>query len=239
MIILQLSALAICAFSTVVRARGAWRGKGVPLFSCFLLMTVSVALSIRPVYAIVDEALGGINITNVLLRVALFIVFFTLGKVIAQAFDSMHVEWLVSGRPGIWVLGFAMGITMASFVLGAYAGGGVDPDPTPAGHVYFNTWRFYLAYVSVCLLVMLLPVAFDPRRSDLYRWSAILQSIGFTMVFVVPFATLAVLVVHAADTFVKHISQLSIIFVASGLMIVWLASWRSKRKAAKLQIEAA
>ena len=110
---------------------------------------------------------------------------------------------------------------------------------TPAGLVYSNVWRVYLAYVSACLLVMLLPVAFDPRRSDLYRWSAILQAIGFTMVFVVPFATLAVLVVEAEEAFVKHISQLSIIFVASGLMLVWVAAWRSKSRASKLQIDAA
>ena len=104
MIVLQLFTLAICAFSTVVRARGAWRGRGVPLFSCFLLMTFAVTLSIRPVYEVVDNALGGLDIANLLLRTALFVVFYTLGKVIAQAFDSMHIEWLVSGKPGIWVL---------------------------------------------------------------------------------------------------------------------------------------
>lgn len=231
-LVLQFLALGVCFVSTAVRTPAAWRGQGLPVWTCFALMTVAVALSIGPIYDVVDGVLGHAHVANVILRMALFIVFCTLGKALTQAFDSMHVEWLVSGRPGLWALGFSMGLTIAAFILGGGAGGDMN-STTPAGLVYGMTWRFYLAYVAMCLLRMLLPVAFDPRRSDLYRWAAILQAAGFVLVFVMPFSMSAVLLGGGEETAVKLISQLSILFVAAGLGLVWLAARRHRAAAAR------
>lgn len=229
---LQYIALVACAVSTIVRTPAALRGRGLPLWTCFALMTVSVALSIPDIYGPVDAVLGGINIANVILRTALYVVFCALGIAISKTFDSMHVEWLISGRPGLWVLGLAMGLTFCAFALGGGAGGDLDTS-TPAGLIYGMTWRFYLAYVAVCLLVMLLPVAFDARRRDVYRWSASLLSIGFALVCIMPFAMMAALVGGGEETLVKIISYSSILFVAAGLGMVWIAGRRARREIAQ------
>jgi hypothetical protein len=223
---IQLLAVVLCAVSAAMRAPAALKGRSVPLFFCFLLMTVAVTLSIQQIYSAVDAVLGGLNLANVALRMALFSVFLTLGTVIARAFDARSVERLIGGRPGLWAVGLAAGTTVVAFLLGAYGPDGALRALEPAGLFYANTWRFYLAYVAACLLVTLVPTALDPRRSSIYRWSAGFQSIGFLVVAVVPFAILAATAAGAKTAFLDNFSQASIILVAAGLMLIWIAARR-------------
>ncbi|MCW1249629.1 hypothetical protein ODZ83_05415 [Acaricomes phytoseiuli] len=190
-----------------------------------------VALGIQPIYTAVDSWLGGVSVANLLLRFISFALFLLLGKILARVYtDSLVAEWLIAGRPGLWACGLASGLTLGAFLLGAFDNSSGQLAQNAASVVYTLTWRFYLSYVSAVLLSVLIPVVFDITRSDSFRWSAILQSLGYLMVFLIPFATLAKIgQLWDSDHFVRVLTYGSVIFVAAGFMIGWIVARRERQ----------
>ena len=70
--VLQWSTLAICALIAIARIPSALRGENRSLFYIFTLMTLAILLSIEAPYVAIDQALGGINLANLLLRFGQF-----------------------------------------------------------------------------------------------------------------------------------------------------------------------
>lgn len=232
MIWIQWTALIVCLICVALRTPAAWRGRSVPLYAAFVLASAMVALGIEPIYAATDSCLGGVNIANLLLRLTSFALFLLLGKIVARVYvGSMSAEWLIAGRPGLWVCGLASGLTLGAFLLGAFSHGSGQLAQNAASVVYTLTWRFYLAYVCASLLSVIVPVVFDISRADSFRWSAILQGIGYTMVFLIPFATLAKYdMIRDPDHFICILIYGSVIFVASGFTVAWVAARRDARQ---------
>ena len=77
--ILQWSTLATCGLIAAARVPSAIRGENRSLFYIFGLMTVAILLSIEKPYVAIDQALGGINLANLLLRFIIFAAIYFVG----------------------------------------------------------------------------------------------------------------------------------------------------------------
>ena len=85
--ILQWSTLTVCGLVSVARVPGAVRGKNRTLFYIFALMTLAILLSIQAPYLASDQALGGANMANLLLRFVIFAAIFFLGIRVTGALE--------------------------------------------------------------------------------------------------------------------------------------------------------
>lgn len=74
--ILQWSTLTACGLVAVARVPSAVRGRNRTLFYIFALLTLATLLSIEAPYLAIDQALGGVNATNLLLRYVIFAAIF-------------------------------------------------------------------------------------------------------------------------------------------------------------------
>ena len=77
--ILQWSTLAVCGLIAVARVPSALRGENRTLFWIFALMTLAILLSIEAPYVAIDQALGGINLANLILRFIIFAAILCVG----------------------------------------------------------------------------------------------------------------------------------------------------------------
>ncbi|MDQ6752648.1 MAG: hypothetical protein M3017_04355, partial [Actinomycetota bacterium] len=73
---LQCLALGLCLASAIWRLPAALKGRNAGLFWVFVLLTLAVGLSLPTIYLPVDGVLGGRNFANLLLRFALYAIFY-------------------------------------------------------------------------------------------------------------------------------------------------------------------
>lgn len=102
--ILQWSTLAICALVAAARIPSTLRGENRSLFGIFSLMTLAILLSIQGPYVVIDQAMGGINLANLLLRFVIFGAIFFLGVRISRGFGADSAHRLITGKAGMVVL---------------------------------------------------------------------------------------------------------------------------------------
>ena len=98
--ILQWSTLAVCGLIALARVPSALRGENRTLFYIFALLTLAILLSIEAPYLAIDQFLGGINITNVILRFVIFAAIFFVGVRVTKGFGADDAYRLIAGRAG-------------------------------------------------------------------------------------------------------------------------------------------
>jgi len=226
-----LVALAVCVIALLVRVpsilgkdvTAAQRKSKLPHFWALFCLIVAIALTIPEVYTTVDVLMGGQNYANLITRFALFIAFALLGTMTATIFNSALVEWLVTGKPGMWVLGAAMAATVVSHFLGAFS----HPSlyDSAAGWVYGFTWQAYLVYVAVCLLSFLLPKTLTPLGDPLVRWTTGILSLSMLLVVAYPALSVATILFDLPATPGAITAAVAILLaIVSGLL-----GWASKQ----------
>jgi hypothetical protein len=183
--ILQWSTLAACGLVAMARIPSALRGKNRTIFYIFALMTVAILLSIQAPYVAIDQALGGVNIANLILRLVIFAAIYFVGIRITRGFGADHAYRLVTGRIGMAALGLTSLVVVVVFLMmdtaGSSAGmGAVSAKDSRNGllvEYYGAAGRAYPAYVSLVLL----PAMVRACRSTLpvlVRVSAFLVAVG-------------------------------------------------------------
>jgi len=102
--ILQWTTLAICGLVALARIPSAVRGENRSLFYIFALMTLAILLSIEGPYVAIDHALGGVNLTNLLLRFVSCGGIYFAGVRITKGFGAANAYRLITGRTGMLAL---------------------------------------------------------------------------------------------------------------------------------------
>lgn len=158
--ILQWTTLAICGVIAIARIPSALRGENRSLFYIFALMTLAILLSIEAPYVMIDQALGGINLANLLLRFVIFGAIYVLGVRITRGFSAEGAYRLITGKVGMLVLLVISVLMVAVFFMmdttGSSAGlvgpARVDARNGVLVEYYGAAGRAYPAFVSVALL---------------------------------------------------------------------------------------
>jgi hypothetical protein len=182
---LQWSTLAVCGIAAVARIPSAVRGENRSLFLMFVLATIAILLSIDRPYIAIDGALGGTNITNVILRFVIFAVIFFIGFRVVRGFGADHGLRWIAGLPGFLVLGLISAVMVALFLMmdstGSSAGLVAVYHRSPRGaelvEYYGAAGRAYPAYVSLVLLPAMLK-AVTSTLPVLVRAGAFLLALG-------------------------------------------------------------
>lgn len=192
-----------------------------------ILITACVALATPTISGPLDDLLGGAQYANLLLRIVLYVTLMRLGALIAAAFDSMLVDWLVVGKPGYWALGAAIGVTVTAFTLGAYQDGELNGV---AGLVYRFVWQAYMLYIALCLLVALLPAALRPNhKQSVYRVSAAFFTAGMILLVAYPFTTASALIFQHSFVYVSMVGMAAITLITLGTMTGWISQRMARR----------
>lgn len=230
---LQWGTLAVCTLVALARIPSALRGENRSLFFIYALMTVAILLSIDAPYLAVDQALGGINVANLMLRFIIFGAIAAIGLRVARGFGADDALRLITGPAGIAVLGAASVVVVAVFLMmdtsGSSAGlAGVaakDARNNALVEYYGAAGRLYPAYVTLALLpAMLRTVASSLPR--LVRSSAALLAVGTIAI------TLSLLspVIPPALGFLRFVfNYTAVLCLVLGLALIWLAKTVAKR----------
>ncbi|MCA4133836.1 hypothetical protein [Arthrobacter sp. M4] len=153
--VLPWATLIVCLAITMIRLPGALRGHNRSLFWIFALITFAILLSIEGPYLTIDALLGGINLTNLLLRFILYATFLLVGVKAAKGFGSPNGVRAIRGPIGLAVLAVVAGLTVFFFLLTDTRGSSVGLTGLPFSHsleAYAALGRLYPGYVSACLL---------------------------------------------------------------------------------------
>lgn len=183
--VLQWVTLAVCGIVALARIPSALRGENRSLFFVFAFIAVAILLSIEAPYLAVDQAMGGINLANLLLRFIIFGAILALGLRLARGFGADDALRLITGRAGIAVLGASSVAVLVVFLMmdtqGSSAGlaavAATDHRHQALVEYYGAAGRLYPVYVTLTLLpAMLRTVA--SRLPLLVRISAGLLAVG-------------------------------------------------------------
>ncbi|MDQ0729347.1 hypothetical protein [Arthrobacter sp. B1I2] len=182
---LQWTTLVICALVAVARIPSTIRGENRSLFGIFASMTLAILLSIPGPYIVIDQALGGINLANLLLRFVIFGAIFFMGVRISRGFDARDAGRLITGRVGVAVLAVISACMVTLFFMmhtsGSSAGltgvVGTDPWNSALLEYYGAAGRAYPAYITLALLPAMVR-AVTSRLPVLIRVAAALLGLG-------------------------------------------------------------
>ncbi|WP_164202130.1 hypothetical protein [[Micrococcus luteus] ATCC 49442] len=183
--ILQWSTLAVCGLVAIARVPSAVRGKNRTLFYIFALMTLAILLSIEAPYVAIDQALGGLNVANLILRLVIFAALFFVGIRITRGFGADTAYRLITGRIGMAAVALTSLIVVAVFLMMDTAGSSVGLAGVSAKNsrngllveYYGAAGRAYPAYVSLALLPAMAR-AVGSRLPALVRVAALLLAVG-------------------------------------------------------------
>lgn len=219
---IQWAALVLCAVGAAVRIPGLRDGRGRTMFLALVLLTFAVGLSIDPIYLAVDAVLGGVNIANLLLRVALYAVVLLLGLRMAAAFGSLRARRLIAGPFGLSILALTVAATLYFFVsselegssTGLYAFEGQDTVQQ-----YAAVGRLYPGYVAACLVIPATLAAFDRHGRIIHRVASALVACGYSLVVVFVLLRLTTLDLMYWDILLPFSA---ILLTVLGLCLIWV-----------------
>lgn len=224
---LQWTVLTVCLLCTAWRVPSVVRGHNRGLFWAFVMASISVALSIPAIYLPVDAWLGGENLANVVLRMSLFAVFYLLAGKVAAAYNSPFALKLIRGPLGLSVLFVCSVGVVISYFLSEVSGSSTGLNgfgEQPSVRVYFWLGSAYTAYAAACLVQPTAQTALSRNRPAMDRVAAGSLCVGFSLVVMtVPLKLLPT----SYGSLVALTSFTSILFVAAGLVIVWLSFIRN------------
>ena len=237
---LQWLVLGVCVVCALWRLPAAAKGRNVGLFWVFMLLTAAVALSLPAIYLPVDAALGGRNFANLVIRFAVYGVFFILAAKVAAAYQSPRSLRLVRGPIGVWALILVCVATVIPFLLSdlPVSRTGLDGyGAQPSVSVYVAAGRLYPAYAAACLIR---PAAHAARTAvqGMQRAAAALICCSFSMVVLATVLQLAILRMHApaVDVVLDAVTYGSIVFLAVGLALVWVAQRAHRRRTSEAAV---
>jgi hypothetical protein len=233
---LQWTTLAICALISVARIPSTLRGENRSLFGIFALMTLAILLSIQGPYIVIDQALGGINLANLLLRFVIFGAIFFMGVRISRGFGADNAHRLITGRTGMLVLLAVSAVMVALFfamdTAGSSAGlsaiSGKDARHFALVEYYGAAGRAYPAFVALVLVPAMVHAVRD-RLPILVRIAAALLALGGVAVAL----TLLFPVIPPALGQIEFIiNYTAVLCFVLGLALIWAARVVSRRTAA-------
>ena len=231
--ILQWSTLATCGLIAAARVPSAIRGENRSLFYIFGLMTVAILLSIQAPYVAIDQALGGINLANLLLRYIIFAAIYFVGIRVTRGFGADGAHRLITGKAGMIVLLVISLVMTALFLMmdsaGSSAGlaaiSGKDERNFVLVEYYGAAGRAYPAYVSLALLPAMVR-AVGSRLPVLVRIAAGLLAIGGVAIALTLLFPVVPPEWGAAEFVVNYTAVLCFVI---GLALIWAARVRNTR----------
>ncbi|WP_311133353.1 hypothetical protein [Arthrobacter oryzae] len=231
--ILQWTTLAVGGGLALARIPSVLRGENRSLFSLYALMTLAVLLSIDGPYLAIDQALGGLNIANLILRFLIFGTVFFLGIRIARGFGAGDALRRITGPVRIAVAAAASLAVIVLFAMMDTAGSSAglvavfakDPGHAALVEYYGAAGRLYPAYVMLALLPAMLQTL-PSRLPILVRSSAALlaaASVAITLSLLSP-------VIPQSLEFLRYLLNYSaILCLLTGLALIWLSKSLAKR----------
>ncbi|MGX5715041.1 hypothetical protein [Arthrobacter sp. MAHUQ-56] len=232
---LQWTTLAICGLIAAARIPSALRGENRSLFGIFSLMTLAILLSIQEPYLVIDQALGGTNIANLLLRFVIFGAIFFLGVRVSKGFGADAAYRLITGRRGMIALLAVSVVLVAVFLAmdttgssaGLVAVSGKDGRNYALVEYYGAAGRAYPAFVGLALLPAMIRAVQD-RLPVLVRIAAALLALGGVAVTL----TLLFPVIPPEMGAVEFvINYTAVLCYMVGLALIWAARVRNRRTA--------
>lgn len=225
--ILQWTTLAACALAAIARVPSALRGENRSLFFVYLFLTVAILLSIEPPYVAIDQALGGLNLANLLLRFVIFGTIFALGLRIARGFGAGDALRLLTGPVGIAVAAVASAAVVVAFLMMDTVGssaGLVTVHAKDARHAvlveyYGAAGRLYPAYVMLALLPAMLRTV-GSTLPGLVRAGAALLAVGSVAIAL---SLLFPVIPESLGYFRFVINYTAILCIIVGLATIWLS----------------
>ncbi|PNI07096.1 hypothetical protein CXX84_17965 [Arthrobacter sp. AFG7.2] len=229
--ILQWSTLATCGLIAAARVPSAIRGENRSLFYIFGLMTVAILLSIEAPYAAIDQALGGINLANLLLRFIIFAAIYFVGIRITRGFGADGAHRLITGRAGMAVLlGISLVMTALFFMMdtsGSAAGltgvVGTDPWNSALLEYYGAAGRAFPAYVTLVLLPAMVRAVLS-RLPVLVRLAAGFLGLGAVATGLTLTFPLIPPVLGSVEFIINYTAVLCFVV---GLALIWAARVRN------------
>ena len=234
---LQWSTLAICALIAVARVPSTLRGENRSLFGIFALMTLAILLSIQGPYIVIDQALGGINLANLLLRFVIFGAIFFMGIRVSRGFGARDAYRLITGRAGIIVLLAVSAVVISLFfsmdTAGSSAGlsaiSGKDARHFALVEYYGAAGRAYPAFVAL-VLVPAMVRAVRERLPVLVRIAAALLALGGVAVAL---TLLFPLIPPSLGQIEFIINYTAVLCFVVGLALIWASRVVNRRTAAR------
>ena len=182
---LQWGTLIICSVVLLLRVPDAIHGRNRTVFWILFLATLCSLLSVTGPYEAIDAALGGWNLTHLILRFLVFAAVLLVGLRVATALADTRGYRLVAGPAGAWALAISAAAVAVTFflmdtrgssvgMLGITENGGPNAALAP---FYAAAGRTYPAFVSLALLPALLATARSPLPR-LVRAGALMTCLG-------------------------------------------------------------
>lgn len=233
--VLQWATLATCGLVAAARVPSALRGENRSLFYIFLLMTLATLLSIHGPYIAIDQALGGMNYSNLLLRFIIFAAIYFVGIRVTRGFGAREAYQLITGRVGMMVLLAVSLVVVAVFLLmdtegssaGMLAQAHKDPRNAALVEYYGAAGRAYPAYVSLVLLPAMVR-AVRSRLPVLVRIAAFLLGTGGVAIAL---TLLFPVVPPELDPLKYLVNYTAVLCYVVGLALIWVARIRNTRGA--------
>ncbi|MEO5315677.1 hypothetical protein PV772_16425 [Pseudarthrobacter sp. CC12] len=234
---LQWTTLAVCAFVAAARIPSTLRGENRSLFGIFAMMTLAILLSIQGPYLVIDQALGGINLANLLLRFVIFAAIYFMGIRISRGFGAKSAHRLITGRAGAVVLLVISAVMVALFfsmdTAGSSAGlsaiSGKDARHFSLVEYYGAAGRAYPAYVALALVPSLARAARE-RLPVLVRIGAGLLALGGVAVALTLFFPLIPPALGHIEFIINYTAVLCFVV---GLALIWAARVVNGRSGAR------
>ncbi|WP_258804961.1 hypothetical protein [Pseudarthrobacter sp. NS4] len=235
--ILQWSTLAICGLIALARIPSALRGENRTVFYIFALMTVAILLSIQGPYVAIDQALGGINLANLLLRFVIFAAIYFVGIRVTKGFGADGAYRLITGKAGMAVLLTISLVLMAVFFMMDTAGSSAGLVEIARTNVrngvlveyYGAAGRAYPSYVSLVLLPAMLR-AVRSRLPVLVRLAAGLLAAG---AIAIALSLLFPVIPRDWAAIEYVINYTAVLCFVIGLALIWAARVKSGRSTSR------
>jgi hypothetical protein len=182
---LQWGTLIICSVVLLLRLPDAIRGRNRTVFWILVLATLCSLLSVPGPYVAIDAALGGWNLTHLILRFLVFAAVLLVGLRVAKGLAGERGYRLIAGPAGRWALAVSAAAVAVTFFLMDTRGSSAGMlDITDKGErnavlapFYAAAGRTYPAFVSLALLPALLATT-RSQLPRLVRAAALLTCLG-------------------------------------------------------------
>jgi hypothetical protein len=234
--ILLWSTLAICGVVAAARVPSALRGENRALFYIFALMTLAILLSIEAPYVAIDQALGGMNVANLVLRFVVFGAIYFVGIRITKGFGAADAYRLITGWVGMTVLALISVAVAGLFLLMDSTGSssGLHSISLKGGpnailvEYYGAAGRAYPAYVALVLLPTMVRAVLS-GLPVLVRLAAFLLALGAVTTSLAPLFPVAPPQWSPAKFVINYTAVLCFV---TGLTLIWAGRVRYGRNVA-------
>ncbi|MCU1555841.1 MAG: hypothetical protein JWM13_3327, partial [Arthrobacter sp.] len=115
--VLEWGTFVVCFVVLLLRVPDAVRGRNRTVFGILLLATLCSLLAVSVPYEAIDRALGGRNITHLILRYLVFAAVLLVGLRISRGLGATRGYRFIAGRAGRWALGLSCLAVAAIFIM--------------------------------------------------------------------------------------------------------------------------